>query len=137
MTESNCFSLEPHALKERVAAWRSLGGALIGGEPTLTGAALRYRLDAGVPEVLLDLLEAERQCCPSRSFEATVDLNIDAPKETRRWVRDTFRGTPDLSRRQQRPTPPRSRRRWGGTTQQPPATSRAAAMAYRADVRTT
>ena len=90
MTDSSCCSLEPEAFEERAAAWRSLGGALTGAEPTPTGAVLRYRLDAGVTQVLLELLEAERQCCPSLSFEATVELSIEGPERSRPWVQETF-----------------------------------------------
>ncbi len=90
MTDSNCCSLEPEDFEERAVAWRSLGGALINGETTPAGAVLRYRLEGGVAEVLLQLLEAERQCCPALSFRATVDLRIEAPEETRAWVRETF-----------------------------------------------
>ena len=89
-TDSHCCSLGPEAFEERAAAWRSLGHALVGGQSTPTGAVLRYRLETGVGEALLELLEAERECCPSLSFRATVDLSIDAPEEARPWVRRTF-----------------------------------------------
>ena len=90
MTDSNCCSLGPEDLEERAAAWSSLGAALIGGEPTPTGAVLRYRLEPGLAEELLQLLAAELQCCPSLAFDATVSLTIEGPEETRPWVRDTF-----------------------------------------------
>ena len=63
-------------LVERAAAWRSLRHALIESKPTPTGAVLRYRLEPGMAEALLELLEAERQCCPSLSLEATVHLRL-------------------------------------------------------------
>jgi arsenite methyltransferase len=90
MTDSNCCSLEPEAFDERAAAWKSLGKALMACQATPTGARLRYRLEAGLGKVLLDLLEAERECCPTLSFWATVDVTVDAPAEARSWVRQMF-----------------------------------------------
>lgn len=92
MTGTTCCSLEPEAFEERVAAWRSLAGALLDRQPTATGVRLRYRLGGGVAESLLELVEAERQCCPSLSFTATVTLDVDGPDTARQWVVDTFLG---------------------------------------------
>ena len=90
MDDSSCCALGPEALQERAAVWRSVGHALIGAEATPTGVGLRYRLEPGVAEVLLRLVEAERRCCPSLSLAATVHLSVDGPAETRPWIRETF-----------------------------------------------
>ncbi|CAN5201131.1 hypothetical protein BH18ACT4_BH18ACT4_11190 [soil metagenome] len=98
--EDGCCSLGPAALAERAREWNSIDGSLIGRQRTATGALLRYRLEPGVADALLELLEAERECCPDLSFTATVALSVDAPDRLRPWVADTFApsgatGSPD------------------------------------------
>ncbi len=83
-------SLPPEALEERVLAWRTLKDALVGADRTKTGAVLRYRLEPEVADALLELIAAERHCCPSLSFEPTVTVRIEAPETMRQWVASTF-----------------------------------------------
>ena len=90
MSETGPCSLAGYALEERALAWRALSGAMVGAEPTDTGAALHYRLDHEVTKVLLELMAAERHCCPTLSFEATVTVRVDAPEDKRAWVASTF-----------------------------------------------
>ena len=90
MAHTSPCSLTADALQERIGTWQSLGRAWLGSERTATGAVVRYRLDPGVADTLLELLEAEGRCCPSLSLEATVTLRIEAPESMRQWVASTF-----------------------------------------------
>ena len=129
MTRTGPCSLSPDALQERARAWRALSGAVIGAERTTTGAALRYRLDPAVAEALLELVEAERSCCPTLSFEATVTVRIDAPEDLRAWVASTFvpdAGVPGTPAREESMSVDRKavqeavRRHYAAAAQQPP-----------------
>lgn len=90
MTANVPCSLFGEAMEARAREWHALDAALIHAEATPGGAALRYRLEPPVAEALLRLLEAERRCCPSLSFEATVTLHIEAPEDLASWVAEAF-----------------------------------------------
>jgi arsenite methyltransferase len=90
MAQSSPCSLTDQALQERLRHWSSLRNAEISREQTATGAVVRYRLDPGVAQILLELLEAERRCCPSLALEAAVELRFEAPESMRAWVHSTF-----------------------------------------------
>ena len=90
MTRHGPCSLSPEALEERGEAWHALSGAVLAAERTPTGALLCFELDRTVSQTLLDLIEAERACCPSLSFQATVTVRIEAPEALRGWVGATF-----------------------------------------------
>ncbi len=90
MTPTGPCSLPPDALEERAEAWRGLNAALVAAERTASGAELRYRLDPAVAKTLLELIEAERHCCPSLRLEATTTVRIEAPDALRQWVASTF-----------------------------------------------
>ena len=90
MTRTSPCSLSSEAFEERSRAWHAVGDALLGAEETTTGVVLRYRLDAVVTDTLLHLIEAENRCCPSLSFEPTVNLRIEAPEPMRSWVASKF-----------------------------------------------
>ena len=97
MTETPSCSLTPEDLAERVERWRSLDRARRSAQATPTGAVVHYRLDSAVVESLLELIEAEADCCPSLSFDATVGLRIEAPEALRASVVSTFVGEPARS----------------------------------------
>ncbi len=90
MARPSPCSLDRDALDQRIRAWESLRGAWLGSERTATGAVVRYRLEADAACTLVELIEAEGQCCPSVSFEATVTLRIDVPADVRPWVASAF-----------------------------------------------
>ena len=90
MTHNGPCTLSPEAIEERIGAWHSLDRALVGARRTDTGAVLRYRLDVPVAAALVELIEAERRCCASVSFEATISLAIEAPEALRQWVASAF-----------------------------------------------
>ena len=90
MTPFGPCSLPHEALEDRLRAWRALSDTMAGAEPTATGAVLRYRLRPGVADALLELIEAERHCCPALSFEPTVTVRIEAPEDLRSWVASLF-----------------------------------------------
>jgi SAM-dependent methyltransferase len=99
MTNGSPCSLGDEALAQRVRAWEALRAAQIRSERTTDGAVVQYRLDTAVARTLVELIEAERRCCPSVSFEATVTLRIQAPETMRSWVASTF-----ADREEDRPT---------------------------------
>ena len=90
MAQTPPCSLTDQALEQRMRTWGSLRSAWLGSEGTATGASVRYRLDPGVAQTLLELVEAEERCCPTLSFEATVTVHIEAPESMRAWVASTF-----------------------------------------------
>jgi arsenite methyltransferase len=90
MSKRRPCSLPPEALEDHARGWRALSGAVLAAAPTRTGATLTYRLDQAVVEALLELIEAERRCCPDLAFEATLTVVIEAPEEMRDWVASTF-----------------------------------------------
>lgn len=92
MTPTGPCSLPPEALEERLDAWHALSGALLADQRTARGAVLRYRLHPDVVETLLELIEAERRCCPSLSFEAGVTVLVEVPEVMRPWVTSVFLG---------------------------------------------
>ena len=93
MADTSPCSLDDAALQQRAHVWESLRGAWLGSERTATGAVMQYRLDPAVAQTLVELVEAEKRCCPSVSFEATVTLRIEAPEAMRPWVVSTFVST--------------------------------------------
>ena len=86
MAQTSPCSFTDQALEQRIRTWGSLRSAWLGSERTASGAIVRYRLDPGVAQTLLDLLDAEGRCCPTLSFEATVTVRIEAPESMRAWV---------------------------------------------------
>ena len=90
MTQTPPCSLTDQALEQRMRKWGSLRSAWVESEGTATGAIVRYRLDPGVAQTLLELVEAEERCCPTLSFAATVTVRIEAPESIRSWVASTF-----------------------------------------------
>ena len=72
---SNC-SLDPAALAARIAEWRELDRAALSRRTTPDGLEVRYRLEPGLAERLLELIAAEGECCPDLIFEATVSLSV-------------------------------------------------------------
>ena len=89
MADTPC-SLTGRAWEERVQDWQSVSDALVHRAPTAEGAELVYRLDPSVAATLARLMEAERHCCASVSFEATVVVRVQAPPSMRPWVEQTF-----------------------------------------------
>jgi hypothetical protein len=83
MTDTPSCSLDPDAFAARMAEWGGLDHAVLSRRATPTGAEVRYRLEPGLAERLLDLVRAEAACCPGLTFEATVVLAITAPREMR------------------------------------------------------
>ena len=79
MTDLPFCSLEPDALTERLAAWSDLDAALLSRRDTATGMEAVYRLEPGLAERLLTLIEAEGDCCPGLRFEATVTVTVTGP----------------------------------------------------------
>ncbi len=69
-------SLDPDALAARIAAWHELDGAALSRRTTPVGLEVRYRLEPGLAERLLELIAAEAECCPGLTFEATVSLSV-------------------------------------------------------------
>ncbi len=69
-------SLEPDALAARMAAWRDLDRAALSRTQTPEGTEVRYRLQPGLAERLLELIAAEAECCPGLRFDATVTLVV-------------------------------------------------------------
>ncbi len=105
MADTSPCSLGGEALARRIQAWESLRSARVDSERTATGAAVRYRLDEGVARTLVELVEAEGQCCPTLSFDATVTLRIDAPEPMRAWVASAFVDRPAAEGRPVDPPP--------------------------------
>ncbi|HVE45223.1 MAG TPA: methyltransferase domain-containing protein [Acidimicrobiales bacterium] len=92
MTENPC-SLQPRQLTARIEDWRLLAPAILGREQTAAGARLRFRVDPGLADrvvELVHLVDAERQCCPALTFNLELTLDVHAPEELRGWVADTF-----------------------------------------------
>ena len=69
-------SLDPDALATRMAAWRDLDRAALSRRQTTDGTEVRYPLDPGLAERLLELIAAEAECCPGLRFDATVTLVV-------------------------------------------------------------
>ena len=69
-------SLDPNALATRMAEWRDLDKAALSRRQTPEGTEVRYRLEPGLAERLLELIAAEAECCPGLRFEATVTLVV-------------------------------------------------------------
>lgn len=89
MADSPC-SLDPQQLTLRIQDWNSLVPAVLGREQTAQGARLRFRVEPGLPERLVKLLDAERECCPALSFTVELTLDIRVPEELCAWVTATF-----------------------------------------------
>ena len=64
-------SLTPDELDDRRTAWRRVGEAVVGGERTEDGFAVRYRRGPGVADTLRTLAAAERDCCGWASWNVT------------------------------------------------------------------
>jgi arsenite methyltransferase len=90
MAQTPPCSLTDQALEQRMRKWGSLRSAWLGSERTAGGAIVRYRVDPGMAQTLLELIEAEGRCCPTLSFDATVTVRIEAPESMRAWVASTF-----------------------------------------------
>ena len=69
-------SLDPAALASRIAGWGELDRAALSRRTMPGGLEVRYRLEPGVAERLLELIAAEAECCPHLTFEATVSLSV-------------------------------------------------------------
>ena len=69
-------SLDPDALAARTAEWHDLDRAALSRRQTAEGTEVRYRLEPGLAERLLELIAAEAECCPSLRFDATVALVV-------------------------------------------------------------
>ena len=69
-------SLDPDALATRIAEWRELDRAALSRRTTPEGLEVRYRLEPGLAERLLELIASEAECCPGLTFEATVSLSV-------------------------------------------------------------
>ena len=76
MTDVPSCSLHPDALAARMAEWHDLDRAALSRRPTPEGTEVRYRLEPGLAERLLELVAAEAECCPGLRFEATVILVV-------------------------------------------------------------
>ena len=76
MTDISSCSLDPDALAGRMAEWRELDRAALSRRQTPEGTEVRYPLEPALAERLLELIEAEAQCCPGLRFEATVTLVV-------------------------------------------------------------
>ena len=72
----NDCSLDPEALATRIAEWHELDRAALSRRTPPEGLEVRYRLEPGVAERLLELIAAEAECCPGLTFEATVSLSV-------------------------------------------------------------
>ena len=92
MTDTPFCSLDPDALSARMAEWRDLDPAAVARRATDRGAEVRYRLEPGLADRLLDLIRAESVCCPGLVFEATVTVAISAPTDMRAALRDLVAG---------------------------------------------
>ena len=79
MTDVPFCSLDPDALAARMAAWNDLDRAALSRRQTPDGTEVRYRLEPGLAERLLELIAAEAQCCPGLRFDATVTLVVSEP----------------------------------------------------------
>ena len=88
MTDTPFCSLDADALAARMAAWADLDHAIVARSATEGGAEVRYRLEPGLADRLLDLIRAECVCCPSLVFEATVTVAISAPPDMRAALRE-------------------------------------------------
>ena len=88
MTDTPFCSLDADALAARMAAWGDLDHAAVARRVTESGAEVRYRLEPGLADRLLDLIQAESTCCPGLVFEATVTVAISAPPDIRAALRD-------------------------------------------------
>lgn len=94
MTPTGPCSLPPDALEERLASWRALNPSLVGCHRRDGGLGLRYRLDPAVVERLLELIEAERHCCPSLRFDTTALVRIQVPAILAAWWSRPWLPTP-------------------------------------------
>ena len=79
MTDISSCSLGPDALAARLAAWHELDRTALSRRPTPEGTEVRYRLEPGLAERLLELIQAEAECCPGLRFDATVTLVVSRP----------------------------------------------------------
>ncbi len=79
MTDLSSCSLGPDALAARLAAWDDLGHAAISRQDTPDGTEVHYRLEPGVVERLLELVDAEAECCPGLRFDVALRLVVSRP----------------------------------------------------------
>ncbi len=69
-------SLDPAALAARLSEWGELDGAALSRRTTAEGVEVRYPLEPGLAERLLELIAAEAECCPGLRFEAVVTVSV-------------------------------------------------------------
>jgi hypothetical protein len=69
-------SLDRDALNARLAEWQELDRAALSRRETSGVLEVRYRLEPGLAERLLELIAAEAECCPGLTFDATVTLSV-------------------------------------------------------------
>ena len=69
-------SLDPDALATRLAAWHDLDRAALSRRETPDGTEVRYPLEPGLADRLLQLIAAEAECCPGLRFDATLTLVV-------------------------------------------------------------
>ena len=79
MPDAPFCSLDADALAARMAAWNDLDRAALSRRRTPEGTEVRYPLEPGLAERLLELIAAEADCCPGLRFEATVTLVVSEP----------------------------------------------------------
>ncbi len=79
MTDFSCCSLGPEALAARLSAWGDLDHAAISRQDTPDGTEVHYRLEPGVAERLLELVDAEAECCPGLRFDVSLKLVVSRP----------------------------------------------------------
>ena len=76
MTDASSCSLGPDALAARMVEWHDLDRAALSRRQTAEGTEVRYRLEPGLAERLLELIAAEAECCPGLRFDATLTLVV-------------------------------------------------------------